>query len=413
MSPTFRRVRAAVMGTLWVLVAAVAAAQDTPPPAPSAGPTVAVEPAAAQMGAMLGGAEFMLISERPYDAEKLFKAVLAQDSTNAHAKDGLRRVALGKRPMWTVLGHGYNNNLDASLVTYGGGPAFFTPHGKATFWVGDGFFKNNINGDNPKNPLSFLASRLGTSDDAALRKLTVNATFEPNYKQFDGYIYLNRTFYPEAPDRTLWNLKGTWQRQRGREYYSVFAGQHDSYLQTDLVQYFAPDSYTAVKNKVLTREVGAGGQIPFGRFDFIPSYSYFDYTDGNSRRVGRAQLMYRALPKGGSQMPILRLGATYVSDSGDKPSLQYYLPIGFKSVSISGDYVMVTGKYRYGVFGSWPLTGDSGEQFGRYYPSRTLFSFVNYNVTPSHEFWVKFIGVHSGGLSPKLSDVVVGMNMRF
>ena len=135
MSPRFRRVLAAVMGTLWVLVAAVAAAQDTPLPAPSAGPTVAAEPAAAQMGAMLGGAEFMLISERPYDAEKLFKAVLAQDSTNAHAQDGLRRVALGKRPMWTVLGHGYNNNLDASLVTYGGGPAFFTPHGKATFWV--------------------------------------------------------------------------------------------------------------------------------------------------------------------------------------------------------------------------------------------------------------------------------------
>jgi len=398
-----------------ITIATIAHAQEgPPPPAPAAPENAAAAAAAAQLAPLLGGAEFMLIVERPFEAEKLFNAVLAQDPSNAHAQDGLRRVALAKRVNWTFLTHGYNNNLDASLITYGGGPTFYNSHGKVTFWVGDGFFKNDINGDNPDNPLSFLAPILGTADDEALRKQTVSMIWEPYYKQFDGYVYLNRTFYQEAPDRTLWNLRGTWNRRAGRETYSIFAGQHDSYLQSDLAQFFAPESFTAVVNKLLSREVGASAQIPIGKkIDVNPGFSYLDYTDGNARRIWRAQAMYRILPKGDNPLPIFRVGIAYLWDDANQPSLSYYAPIDFQSVSIAADYVYVTGKYRFGVFGTAPLTKTSGTGFGRFDPYWTLFSFVNYKLSPSREVWVKFTGVHSANLSPKLVDIVAGINLRF
>ena len=402
------------LGVAWMLAAGAAEAQEMrPPPAPTA-PRSEDPQVTAQIGAMLGGAEFMLIVERPFEAEKLFNAVLAQDPGNAHAQDGLRRVAQAKRVTWALLTHGYNNNLDASLFTYGGGPTFFMSHGKATIWIGDGFFKNDINADNPDNPLAFLGPSLSPADDEALRKQTVSLIWEPYYKQFDGYVYLNRTFYQEAPDRTLWNLKGTWNRRAGREAYSVFAGQHDAYLQSDLAQFFAPESYTSVVNKILSREIGASAKIPFGsKVDLEGAFSYFDYTDYNHRRVWNAKAMYRILPKGDSPLPIFRVGVAYLWDDTNRPSLAYYAPIDFQSVSIAADYVYVTGKYRFGVFGSWPLTKTSGTGFGRFDPSRTLFSFVNYKLSPSQELWVKFTGVHSANLSPKLADIVVGINLRF
>ena len=181
-------------------------------------------PAAAQLGAMLGGAEFMLILDRPFAAEKLFNAVLAQDPKNAHALDGLRRVKLAKRTSWTFLGHAFGNGYKTQLVTYGGGPSFYTAHGKVTFWVGDGFFG---------------APAPSTGAWTSLQKITLNGFWEPYYKNFDGYAYVNRTIYPDAPDRTLYDFKGTWNRHPGRESYSVFGGQHDSFLQDDTAQFCA------------------------------------------------------------------------------------------------------------------------------------------------------------------------------
>jgi hypothetical protein len=394
-----------------ILAAGAAEAQNEgPPPPAAASPTtattsVAPAPSPAQLGAMLGGAEFMLILDRPFAAEKLFNAVLSMDPKNAHALDGLRRVKLAKRTSWTFLAHGYSNNFDTQMETWGGGPSFYTSLGKVTFWVGDGFFR---------------------SGGQSLQKITVNGIWEPYYKNFDGYAYINRTFYPDAPDRTLFSFKGTWNRKPGREYYSVFGGQHDSYLQTDLAQFFAPESFPQVKEKILNRDIGANAQIALGKYiDFIPAFAQFYYTAGqentaifgnvpsNSRRIAQGQVMYRVLPHGQAQMPIFRVGASYLSDSCDQPALYYFCPVNFHAVSINADYIFVTGKYRYGVFGSYPVTGQTGTGFGRFDPARTLFSFVNYKVTESQELWLKFTGVYSSNYSPKLWDIVVGTNVRF
>ena len=65
----------------------------------------------------------------------------------------------------------------------------------------------------------------------------------------------------------------------GREYYTVFGGQHDSYLQTDLAQFFAPETLGQVKEKILNRDIGASAQIALGKhIDFIPAFAEFYYT---------------------------------------------------------------------------------------------------------------------------------------
>ena len=413
----------------WVLVlvgilgTGSAEAQETSSAAPDAAAIVSARvapPAAAQLGAMLGGAEFMLILDRPFAAEKLFNAVLAQDPKNAHALDGLRRAKRAKRTSWTFLVHGFGNHYDTQLVTWGGGPSFYTPKGKFTFWLGDGFFKSG----------QVVSANTQPVGGVSLQKITLNGFWEPYYKNFDGYAYINRTIYPDAPDRTLFDLKGTWNRHPGRESYSIFGGQHDSFLQDDTAQFFAPESITEVKEKILIRNIGATAQIPLGKhIDFMPTFSQFYYTGcqencaafgpnaSNSRQIAQGKLMYRVLPRGGAQMPIFRIGAAYLSDNCDFGSGIYNCPSNFHAVSITGDYIFVTGKYRYGVFASYPLTGKSGDgvfpNTGRFDTTESLYSFLNYKVTESQELWIKVLGAHSAGFSPRCFDIVVGTNLRF
>ncbi len=410
-----------VLVAMWILVAGAAEAQQTSATTPDESAIVSARvqpPPSAQLDAMLGGAEFMLILDRPFAAEKLFNAVLAQDPKNAHALDGLRRVKLAKRINWTFLGHAFGNHYDTQLITYGGGPSFYTKLGKMTFWLGDGFFS-------AASPLNGAWT--------SLQKITLNGFWEPYYKNIEGYAYINRTIYTQAPDRTLFDFKATWNRHPGRESYSVFGGQHDSFLQDDTAQFFAPESITEVKEKILLRSIGASAQIPFGKhIDFMPIFSQFYYTGceancaiygpygttaSNARRIAQGKLMYRILPHGNSQMPIFRVGAAYLNDSCDFGSGIYNCPVNFHSVSVTADYVFVTGKYRYGVFATYPITGRSGDgvypNTGRFDPTEAVYSFVNYKVTETRELWVKFLGAHSAGFSPRCFDVVVGTNVRF
>jgi hypothetical protein len=387
-----------VLVVLWMLAPGAVQAQESSrqPTAEEASATEA-PPQASQVGAMLGGAEYMLILDRPFAAEKLFNGVLAMDPKNAHARDGLRRAKLAKRTSWIFLAHTFGNHYGTELEAYGGGPSIYTPQGKFTFWVGDGFFR---------------------SGGATLRKVTLNWFWDTYYKNFDGYAYINRTFYPDAPDRTLYDFKGTWNRRPGREYYSVFGGQHDSFLQNDVTQFFAPESLGMVVQKILIHNIGAEAQIPLGKpIDFIPYYSEYYYTDNNQRHIAQGKLMYRVLPRGEAKMPIFRIGAMYLSDSCKFGSGIYNCPVNFHSVSVNSDFVIVTGKYRFGVFAQYPITGTSGDgQFpfnGRFDPAETLYSFVNYKVRESQEVWLKFLGAHSAGFSPSAFDVVVGTTVRF
>ena len=133
---------------------------------------------AAQIGQMIGGAEFMLILDKPFEAEKLFGAILSMDPNNAYATQGLERVKVAKRPNWTFLMHPFTfPKLDQSMFTYGGGPSFYSKNLKSTFWIGDGWYKNDINPNNPDNPLGFLGNIIGTADDKALSQADLQRHF--------------------------------------------------------------------------------------------------------------------------------------------------------------------------------------------------------------------------------------------
>jgi hypothetical protein len=92
-----------------------------------------------------------------------------------------------------------------------------------------------------------------------------------------------------------------------------------------------------------------------------------------------------------------------------RPLLFKVTPAVHGRSSWSVRYVFVSGKYRYGVFASYPVTGAGGTgpggpkmPTGRYDPSRTLFSFVNYKLSRFVELRLKFTGVHSPNYSARL-----------
>ena len=108
-----------------VLSTGVVRGQDVQQPRASAPPNTPSEAGAmaAQIGGMIGGAEFMLILDKPFEAEKLFGAILSMDPNNAYARQGLERVKVAKRPNWTFLVHPFTfPKLDQAMFTYGGGP---------------------------------------------------------------------------------------------------------------------------------------------------------------------------------------------------------------------------------------------------------------------------------------------------
>ena len=85
---------------------------------------------------------------------------------------------------------------------------------------------------------------------------------------------------------------------------------------------------------------------PVGKFiDTSASYHYFDYTDGNTRNMVRLQGMYRIRRGAGKQMPIFRVGLSYLYDDGDFAALYYYIPLNYHHVQISADYAFCRREY--------------------------------------------------------------------
>ena len=117
-------------------------------------------------------------------------------------------------------------------------------------------------------------------------------------------------------------------------------------------------------------------------------------------------------------MPIFRVGASYLSDScdhagGTATALYYFCPVNFHAVSVNADYVFVTGKYRYGVLGRYPVTGRTGTDRRAIRSGSNAFLIRQLQGHGIQELWLKFTGVHSSNYSPRLWDIVVGTNVRF
>jgi hypothetical protein len=397
--------RAAASFAFAALLMTGAAGAQTPAPKGPPGPP--------PIPALLGAADFMLTIDRPFEAEKIYRAILHMDPHNQAAQQGLQDVARAKRPTFTVLSHYYFDTHDVELFAWGGGPTFRTPYGRITLTAGTGYYKNDNNPNNKKNPLGPVSTGKDV-DDFGLQKSTVNLLLEPYYKQFEGYYFLSEVLYDGAPDRFLYDLETTYVPDPARKRYTLTVARRDSFLQSDKNEFFAPESYYAVAGGLTLDETSVNIDHPLAsRVDFSGYYANFDYSDGNHRNVFRTQFLYRLLPKSNRPMPVFRVGLAHLYDNTDHFAAFYYSPQDVQTLSLVTDYVNLTRRLKYGVVGSFPLTFTGGSGFAKHTPALALFSFINYQVAPDVELYFKAGGINSPGYDLTFRDFVFGINGRF
>jgi hypothetical protein len=373
-----------------------------PPGAPGGPPPIPV---------LLGIADFLTLIERAFDAEDIYRGVLAMDPKNEQALAGLRRARAAQEPTVTFLWHQYTDSHDVRLRAWGGGPTFRTRYGNITITAGTGHYRNDNDPTNLRNPLGPIASPV---DDRRLRKDTLNLLLEPHYKRYEGRWFVSRVNYDTAPDRTLYDLRFSYVLVPNRHLYSVTVAQRDSILQSAQAEFFGPESFYTVVSRLLIDEVGVAMQYPLRlRWDLGASFSRYDYSDGNERDTFKANLMYRLRPKGREQMPVFRIGLGYISDDTERFAPIYYSPQSIQSLSVLADYVMIRRGLQFGLFAGYPIWDDSGIGFAEHEPAKTLFGFVRYDLSDRYQVYLNGGTIDSPGFDLSFTDIVLGINGRF
>jgi hypothetical protein len=380
----------------------------------AAGPPTGAPPGAQGGGppplpVLLGFAELMLTLDRPYEAEKIYKGILTFDPKNAAALAGLRVVEIAKKPTMQLLTHYYNDNHDVEMFTYGGGPTFRTRYGRITLTSGTGTYRNNNDPNNKHNPLSLTPMVPTAADNHSLQKSTVNLILEPFHGRWDGTILVSRVIYDGAPDRTLWDLRATYTTDL-RTSYTVTHGRHDSFYQNQADQFFAPENYFMLTQKISFQDTSLTVLHPIvGKIDLQASYRYFSYSDGNTRDNYRALTMYRLKGTQKHPMPIFRVGLDTILDNSKFFTLLYSSSRQFNALSLASDYLWVTRREKIGVFASYPIAKQ------HFNPPAAFVGFYNRQLTDRFNFYVNVVGFWppDDGVSIKFGDYIMGVNMSF
>jgi hypothetical protein len=386
-------------------------------PAPGAGPAPGAPPPGARPGmppggppplpVLLGFADFMLTIDRPYEAEKIYKAILSFVPNNPAAQQGLRDVAFAKRPTFQFLGHYYEDTHDVELSTYGGGPTFRTRFGRITFTTGTGHYRNHNDPTNKQNPLSLTPTIPSAADNVTLQKSTYNLILEPYYKNYEGYFFVSNTTYDKAPDRILYDVHLSYVPDP-RERYTITHGRHDSYYQNQAQQFFAPENYFMLVRKILYDDTSINLQHPLtNKIDFNFSYRNFKYTDGNYRNNFRTLIMYRLKGTQRHPLPIFRVGVDTILDNSKFFTLDYSSSFNFNAYSLAADYVWLSRTTKYGFFASTPVGKD------HFNPPQAFVGFYNHNITKDYEIFAQVVGFKAPGVSLNFGDYVIGVNRRF
>ena len=422
---TSRAVGAFLGAGLFVGLAAAgarpAAAQEsgTAPPRPNAGgaPTAPGGPPPGgppPLPVLLGYADFMLTLDRPWEAEKLYKLILLQDPRNAVALKGLEAAKNQQRPGFTVLGHSYYDSEDTQLFAYGGGPILKYPGGKVTVTVGNGYYKNNNNPNNKRNPLSLSPDIPSAEDNFALQRQTYNVLYEPFWgkqMQHEGSVWLSQQNWDKVSDRFLYDFRYSYIAEPGRKKFTVGTGRKDSFYQNQINQFLAPESYFQLADGILFNDYYAGVEYPLAkRLDFTFNYRFFDYNDGNERNNFRTQFLYRIKPDNPMRpMPIWRVGLDGIIDEGKFFTLTYGIPRDFRSLSIATDYAFLTRDEKYVLYLSYPIWDEN------FAAPAGVVGYVSKTFGPSkrYEAYGKVIILEARNLSISLYDYVVGVNTRF
>jgi hypothetical protein len=318
-------------------------------------------------------------------------------------------VAIAKKPTFQLLSHYYEDNHDVRLFPYRGGPTFRTPFGRITFTAGTGTYRNNNDPTNSHNPLSLTPTIPTALDNHSLQKSTFNLILEPYHGKWDGTIFLNRTIYDGAPDRTLWDLRATYTTDARRRY-TVTHGRHDSYYQSQVQQFFAPETIFMLLKKITYQDTSIDVQHPIaGKVDFEASYRYFNYSDGNTRDNYRLYTAYRLKGDQKHPMPVFRVGLDTILDNNKFFTLDYSTSRQFNVTSAAADYFMLTSKGRYGFYASYPLAKQ------HFNPPAAFVGFFNRKVRDNLEIYAQVYGFlpPADGLSLSFGDYVMGVHLRF
>jgi len=407
--------------------ASVARAQDSgsvPPPAsptgaPPAGPTGGGPPGGPQMAppplpVLLGYANFMLTLERPWQAEKLYKLILMLDPKNVAAQKGLEDAENMKHIGFATLVHSYYDSKDVQSLGYGGGPIIMMPSGKMTFTFGNGYYKNNNNPNNRRNPTTQLPTFPSPYDNFALQRQTYNLEYTPFWgkkMENEAAIWLSYQHYDDVPSKLLYDINYTYNIKPGREKINIGTGRKNSFYSSQLNQFLAPETYFELQKGITFNDYYAEVAYPMApQWDLDFRYRFFDYSDGNQRNNFRTQFLYRIMPTDPrKQMPIWRVGLDGIVDLGRFFTFDYGIPRDFRSVSVMTDYAILGRATKFVLYASYPIAEKN------FAAPAGLVAYASQAFGPAKrfEFYSKAEILEARNLSVSLYDYVSGLNIRF
>ncbi len=323
-------------------------------------------------------AETQRFGGNAFDAQKSYDQVLATQPNNALAKAGRRTVRRETAPRLTVGGAYYNDSNGVRLRSINYGATLPTRAGTIGVIAERGRFTQGATERN-RNALSLLLAR----------------AFGP----VQARLILTRLKYDGAPNRTLYDL--LLNNVRGpRQRYYLGVAKRDIF-----------ESDAAVAQGITATLYRAGFTYPVGtKIDIEGQLTRYRYSDSNNRTSIQPSIYYRFKPTN----PSLRVGLGYFYDNTSElrngPPFLYYTPQGFKATSILADYVVDQGDTRYGLFGAYPITGETGDG-GLNRPAKTLFGFLNRDLNDALELFAEGGIVRAPAF--RSNQISGGVNFRF
>ncbi len=309
-----------------------------------------------------------------FDSRDTYNRVLRLDPANDNAREGLRLANRETLSLLTVAGRRYSDSNGVRVTGISAGPTFVTRSGTFGFSAETGRFKD---------------------DNVSLRRQAFNVLLAKQIGPVAARLVLTRLNYDGAPDKNLYDLN-LGRTVNSRQRYFVGASKLDVF-----------ESAGAVLAGITAQQYRAGIDLPIARqFDLEARLARYKYSDSNTRTTAGASLYYRLQ----QNAPTLRVGLGYVRDNTKFFSPLYYTPQSYGALSVLADYVVATGRARYGIFGQHPLTNSVGAN-GENRTADTLFGYYNYDASDLLELFLNGGLVRSSNF--RSNDITAGATLRF
>ncbi len=321
---------------------------------------------------------------KPFDAKKNYQMVTgaagATPSILASARTGLGAVKRQTSPSIGVSGSYYDDTNGVRLRSVGENAILRTRALTIGVLADQGrFHQANLAERNRTNIGILLARQFGP---------------------FAAQLIVSRLKYSGVSEKTLYNLSLN-RDFSPRKHFNLSLSRRDIF-----------ESDLAVGSGITANIVNLTGTIPLGkRLDFDGTATYYRYSDSNSRVTLSPSLMFRFSPTN----PSLRVGVGYIYDNTDQTRnapFVYYTPQDFNAAAILADYIVTTGKTRYGISGAVPLTGSTGTN-GINRPADTLFGFFERDLGNNLDFNIRGGIVRVPDSDFRSNQVSGGFNLYF